>query len=171
MILVSRRSSHFNTIYGPGSLSHLLPSLCLFLSYLLLYDTRLCKTPLEMRPLPVKWSWGMWNVKTTENKVVCPVVKVHKSCKTWEQGRGHGWERRVVSFAMCCFSPDLVFKSHFCPLGQSALNYLFLLYSPASQQCGQSIPHPSVRPSSGVKLMYYKCLVDQNNVCVCWDFH
>lgn len=152
------------------SISHLSLSLSVSLLYLLSHDTRLCKAPLEMRPLPVKWSWGMWNVKTTKNKVVCPVVMTHKSCKTPEQRRGYEWEKRVVSFAMCCFSPDLFFKSHFWPLDQSALNYLFLLYTPDGQQCGLSIPIPSVRPSSGAELMHYKCLVDQNNVCVWWDF-
>lgn len=44
--------------------------------------------------------------------------------------------KSIVSFAMCCFSLDLCFKSHFWLLGQAALNYLFLLYSPDSQQCG-----------------------------------
>lgn len=73
---------------------------------------------------------------------------MYRNSKTGEQGRGGGGGgggvgvklgvvgKSVVSFAMCCFSLDLCFKSHFWLLGQAALNYLFLLYSPDSQQCG-----------------------------------
>lgn len=77
------------------SISHLSLSVSVSLLYLLSHDTRFCKAPLEMRPLAVKWSWGMWNVKTTENKVACPVVMTHKRHKTPSGGGGtsgrRGW--------------------------------------------------------------------------------
>ena len=126
------------------SLSHLSLCLSVCLSVVLCFHMTLH----SVKP-PWRWGYfllndpGVWHVDNWERSSMSHSLGHSlyiKAIKYQNSGGGGGvglqvyeWEKRVVSCAMCCFSPDLFFKSHFRPFGQSALNYLFLPYFPGSQ--------------------------------------